>query len=468
MYENFSFSLAPRAATVQYNGTAVNANVSVGDTLTGTVGDHNFTFQVERVQEQGLRKQIAGAAHAEALLNSLIIYRVKYDFELEHLAWRRPKFSDHITAIAQAINKTIVFIGDDFYPKTDMNFLLRTGLSMSFYEQISGSFSEIMNRLIGWSDTVPSMIYNIYVDNGTIYIVQRGHETNIRTPGAWALTPTLTHAIRRTQWGNSATQTVIPKQIASSDAAQSNQPFTGNISWGATTLTYQDGYLTTETRGNSTTTYTYTDTNDGKYLIQKETVDTDENTYSITTYTYQQTGTETYLFEEATSDYDGQDATGVLVRSTLTRCVPIGGGWYGYTYYDTTDGTEEKTGENVSQGAPGQKASQYMTDTANDALKPANSQRQLVVPLTGVARARQTYPVADLATLRAIASCLDSYEGAEEITLQGEVVGGSHIYNYSDKIVYNGQEYFLVSNSVSRNYNTLRQSITAVRFVLPI
>ena len=51
--EQISFSFQPRATTVQYNATHVNDNISVGQTLTGSVLDHNFTYEVERVQEQG-------------------------------------------------------------------------------------------------------------------------------------------------------------------------------------------------------------------------------------------------------------------------------------------------------------------------------------------------------------------------------------------------------------------------------
>lgn len=461
-YENIGFSLSPRAATVQYNANLVNSPVRVGRTLTGSILDHQYGFEVERVTEQGARAAVAGAAYATALVYKLITYKVEYEFELQYLGWRRPKLTDHLAAISSAIGIPITFIGADFYPKTDINIQLRKGLSMSFYEQLGGSFGEILNRLIGWSDTVPSMTHNVYVDNGRIYIIERGYEQNTLTPANWILTPTLTHSIRRTEWADSAYQTVVPKQISSSDAANSNEPYSGTISWGTASLTYQDGYLVSETDGNCTTTYTYTDMDTGKRLQMKETVDTDAGTYIKTTYSYESTETDYYLSEEITETYDGQDATGVLEDRVKTIHVPLGGGWYGTTTYDM-DG--EETANSVSQGAPSGKVSQYTIDAQNDALKPAGSQRQMVVPLTGVARARQTYPVADLATLQKIAGILNNLEGREEITLSGEIVGGNHIYNYNDKIVYNGNTYYLVNNQVTQNYNTIRQSITAVRWV---
>ena len=467
-YESLSFSFAPRISTIQYQATLANTPVTVGSTLRGNILDYNYSFEVERVAEQGARRVIGGASYAEWLVNSLIEYSVRYELNLS--GWSRPTITDHLNAIASQIGKTIIYRGVTFEPQTEINYAYRTNpLSLNFYERITGSFGELLNKLIGWSNDVPGMAINMHVDGNTIYLIQQGYETNTRTPEAWAVLPTITRTKRHTQWANTQYQTVTtPKQIASSDSMKSNTPYSGTIIWGQTSLTYSGGYLMQEVRGNATTTYTYTDLTEGKALSRKETVDTDADTYSVTTYTYQSTGTESYLFEEVTQVYDGQDNTGVLINSSLTRHVPIGGGWYGTTVYDTTYG-EEEISSNLSQGAPGQKASQYMIDATNDALKPSSStpsDRQLIVPLTGVAKVRQTYPIADLSTLQAVGQALDNYEGKTEETLQGEIAGGSHIYTYEDKIVYKGNEYHIVSNNITRSYATVRQNITAVRWIL--
>lgn len=465
-FESISVSLGARNATLQYNASVVNTEINVGRTLVGNILDHAYQFEVERVAEQGKKSSISGSAFSNELVERLVIYEVEYKGGL--LRWERPKLSDHLNAISAAIGIPIVFHGTDFYPKSDINIRQRQNLvTFSFYEVFSGSFGEHLNRLIGWSDTVPGMVYNLYIDNGSIYIIQRGREANTVTPVNWTLRPTLTHTIRRTQWADSQYQDIVPKEISSSDAANSNEPFTGTIAWGETSLTYSDGYLVTETKGNVTTTYSYADINTGGKRIQRKvTVNTDENTHTLTTYRYETTGKQEYLFEEETTVTHGTDGTGTTIEKTLTRTVPVGGGWYGTTVYDTTDGTEIEVSNSLGQGAPGQKASQYLIDAQNDALKPSGAPRQMTVPLTGVAKARQTYPVADYDTLEAIANSLDQYEGVEEITLQGEIAGGNHIYNYDDKIVFEGNTYYLLSNNVTQTYNRVRQNITAVRWVL--
>ena len=470
-YESLSFSLAPRQSTIQFNGSLVgNNNINVGQTINGQLLDYQFSYELEQIQKQGQRCVIQGASFANWLVHSLIHYSVQYHFRIQQLDWTRPTFLDHLQEISSAIGRNIIYYGANFTPKTNVNYYSKKGFTLNFYEWHSGSFASILNELIGWSSDIPSMVINMYIDNsGNIILVQRGYEAQTLTPANFASLPTLIHTIRRTEWANAQYQTITPKQISSSDAMQSGSiPYDGTIQWGQTTLTYTDGYLTQEVKGNVTSDYTYTDYSDGKRLTKKETLDTDENTYTLTEYNYEDSGTEVFLFEETVTVYDGQDDTGDILQKTLTRHVPIGSGWYGHATYDITGGTEVEESNSISQGMPGQKANQYMVDSMNDAINPNNpstTPRRITIPLNSVAKARQTYPIADTQTLQNIGSALDYYEGREEITLQAEVVGDTHIYNYRDKIHYDGYDYYLVSNNVIKTYNKVRQNIVAVRWV---
>lgn len=466
-FDTFSMSLSPRASTIQYSGEQVNGNLSVGGNVSGHVLDHQYTLEVERYTKQGSRFAFAGAFQATKLVESLITYEVEYEWSWQYLGWVRPSFRDHLTAISNAIGLSIVYTGADFYPKTDMNIMLRNGLG-NYREKISGSFSEILNRLIGWSTDVPAMTINLFVESGTIYLVQRGYETNTLTPDGIVMHPTLTYSRRHTEWANSTTQTVVPKEIASSDAAAANQPFTGTISFGSASLTYDEGILVSETSGNTVTTYTYTSIGDDKYLSQKVSVTTDTDTgdtsTATTTYTYNTTDVDVYLREEHLTvvDYNGDTTT-----DRITTHSPIGNGWYGTSTRDLLD-EDAVVSDSLSMGSPGQKASQYLIDNANDSIKHEDSSnpRGLVIALQGVPKARATYPISDYNTLSAIASCLDQYEGKIEVQLQCELVGGTHLFNYSDKISYDGYAYYIVSNNVRMTGDTIRQSITAVRYEL--
>ncbi len=466
-FEQLSMSLSPRASTIQYSAEQVNGTLNISDVISGTILDHHYSFEIERYTRQGNRRSIAGAFSANKLVESLIVYTVEYEWSWQYLGWIRPSFRDHITAISNAINVPIVYTGADFYPKTDMNIMLRKGLG-NYREQISGSFSEILSRLIGWSTDVPSMTINLYVENGTIYLVQRGYETTTRTPDGIVMHPTLTYSKRHTEWANSTTQTVVPKEIASSDSASSNQPFNGTISFGQASLTYTDGLLVSETNADTVTTYTYTSIGDDKYLSQKVSVTTDpdtgDTTTATTTYSYETTQVDVYLREEHLTVVD---ANGDTTTDRITTHSPIGNGWYGTSTRDLLD-DEAIVADSLSMGSPGQKASQYTIDASNDSIKNANAQnpRQLVITLQGVPKARATYPISDSTTLSAIASCLDQYEGKTEVQIQMEIVGGTHLYTYADKLSYNGYNYYIVSNNVTATGDKVRQNITGVRWNL--
>ena len=467
-FESLNMSLSPRASTIQYSGEQINGSMTLGGSITGHILDHNFSFEVERYTQQGARRSFSGAFKSNKLVDSLIVYTVRYDWHWSHLTWERPSFQDHIDEISRAIGIPIVYVGEDFFPKTDMNFLLRKSpFDLNFYEEISGSFSEILSRLIGWSTDVPSMTINLYVENGTIYLIQRGHETTTRTPDGIVMHPTLSYSKRHTQWANSTTQTVVPKEIASSDTANSNIPFSGQLTFGSASLTYEDGLLVSETNGNTTTTYTYTSIDGDKYLSQKVATTTDgdgNDTVATTTYTYATTQVDVYLREER---FTVVDADGETTTDRITTHSPNGLGWYGTSTRDLLD-EDAVVSDSLSMGSPGQKASQYMIDASNDAIKTATQQqpRQLTIELQGVPKARATYPVADGDTLQDIADCLDAYEGKTEIQLQCELVGGTHLYTYADKISYQGDAYYIVSNNVSVTGDRIRQNITAVRWVL--
>jgi len=460
--ESLNFAFGQRAATVQYSANLVNDTVRCGQNLAGTILDHNYRFEVERIVENGAKSAISGSSFADKLVNSLIQYTVEYDYDLLHLGWIRPLLTEHLAEISKVLGIQIVLRGADFYPASPLNLGIYKALG-KMEQTFVGTFAEHLNRLLGWSDSVPGMTYNLYIDNGIIYIVQQGYEQNTLTPTAWAVRPTLTHTIRRTEWSEPVTVS-IPKEVSSNDGTSGSVPFNGTITWGTASLTYEDGYLMQEVDGNKTTTYTYQTIGDCKRMVTRTMVDTDEYECIQTVYSYESTENQWYLAKEVQTTYTGTDTTGTVINTqTTTHHLANIEGWYGTTVYDEY-GAE--VSHSVSQGAPGNKVSQYTIDKTNDALKNSSSPSQITVQLNGVAKARQTYPVASTATLQQIATALDTYEGKEMVTLSGTIVGGNHIYTFNDKISYAGNVYQLVSNNVSRTPTQIRQSITAVRYIL--
>lgn len=476
-YAPLQMQLSQRSSTIRYNATLLKGTANLGSNLSGNILDYNYNFRVERIQEQGTRKAISGSAYADKLVNKLIIYEVEYKFRVPQLAIERPTFRDHLDSISDEIGMDIIYQGLDFYPKTNINVALRKNpFSLNFFEVLTGDFATILSNLIGFTADLPNMVIDLFIKEGKIYLIQRGYETNTYTPAHWLQEPSLSYSIRHTQWGDSSTQQVVPKEIRSSDAVDNSQPYSGVISWGSgqflTQMTYDEGYLVSQVTGNTTTTYTYIDIDGSKYLSSKTAVTTDEDTQetvstATNTYSYETSNNELYLH---TDEYTVTDADNEITEHRLTRYTPTQPGWYGVDTFDLIE--NEQIGSNLTNGAPGQKANQYLIDKFNNSIKPSGSSQQPIsVAITGVAKAAQQYPIANRDSfsggfgLQQVADSLDYYEGKTECVLSGTIVDDTHLYNYDDKIIYNGNEYFLVSNNITYSgTNGVRQDITAVRY----
>ena len=479
-YAPMQMVLSPRASTIRYNATMIKGNASLGGSLSGSILDYNYIFEVEKIVQSGTRKQISGSAYATNLVNRLIIYQVPYRFNALVFNIERPTFRTHLSAISQAIGMNIVYYGLDFYPKTNINVALRKNpFSLDFYEVLTGDFASILQNLIGFTSNLPNLQIDLFIEKNTIYLIQRGYQANTRTPANWLANPTITMQKRHTEWGNSSTQQVVPKEISSSDAVDQNQPYSGTITWGSGTwqnsMTYEEGYLVSQVSssnvGTTTTTYSYTTIDNNKYLSRKEAVTVDSSTQdlistAVNVYDYATTETELYLHTE---EYTVTDEDNEIIEHKMTRYTPAQAGWYGVDVYNLIE--DEQISSNLVQGAAGQKANQYLVDTFNKAIKPSgHSQRPITVELNGVAKAAQQYPIANKDSfsggfgLQQVADALDYYEGKTEEILSGTIVADTHLYNYQDKIVYNGNEYFLVSNNVTQSASGVRQDITAVRY----
>lgn len=468
-FERISFSFVPRATTVQYEVACVNEDVQLCEVVRGSVLDHNFSFEIEHTTTQGKKVVAGGSFNAEKLLNTLFTYKVKFAFNFPALGNERPRIEDHLSQIASELGINIQFRGDSFLPRTALRFLRRAGLS--FYEYFTSSFAECMSRLFGWSDSVPSMTYNSFVDGGTLYIIERGYEENTVTlqDSNFVTYPQAEKNVRRTEWSGDVFAEL--SNITSDDAESRSTPFSGTVAFGGASLTYEDGYLVSETRDNATTTYTYEEYDNSKYLKEKRTVNTENDTITITTCNYEHTDNNIFLAEEVYESFEGPFATqndensGYLTERRKTTHVPVGGGWYGVTVYDATDAAHViELSTSLTQGAAGNKASQYMIDEQNEAIKKNSQQNSTKVRLNSVAKARQSYPVADLATLRKIANALDNLEKKTEIRLTAELVNLSHVLNFNDKIIYKNKTYYLVSNNVTQDYNSIRQNVVLTRF----
>ena len=243
-----------------------------------------------------------------------------------------------------------------------------------------------------------------------------------------------------------------------------------------------DFYL--DSKSNDTVTYRY-----------------DESTKRIETktateYFYSRTeNDDLYLTEEYEKttkieyEYDGDKKSWILSDSETsirqTFHTPIGNGWYGTSTY--SDG--EPQGSSISQGRPGNKVSPYTInevqktftgnktvitydnpsgDGDNSERDKYNDWRDKLSPIVDT-----SFPVREINLLYELTNAVYwlNRKIQENISLEiiSKIADGvpeiQHIIDFTERIKFNGNEYFLVSNLIKFTPRSLKQKLELVRWL---
>ena len=286
---------------------------------------------------------------------------------------------------------------------------------------------------------------------------------------------------------------------------------------------YASFYLTKkETKTNSHVNNDYVAPDDDEPAVSAADADyTDIEQVNTVTYQYKKTGGDNiYLLRErdqtTTKTYEENPKTGVMelddtttdIRETLH--MPLGNGWYGQVVY--VNG--ECQGSNISHGKPGNKVSQFSIDEfqrsfakgnqnpdkANDddndddtgtGTNPGDAPddnpdddddddddkdndqddyddwRRKLAPF-----ADTSFPVREFDLLYELTDDLlwlnRKTEETVTVDLISRIIDGvpeiNHIVDFTERILFNGAEYFLVSNKISFTPRKLIQKLTLIRW----
>ena len=429
-----------------------------------------------------------GVDYNSRIYNARISYTLNWTAEGDG-KWQEPTLIQHMRAIASAAGLAFNFLADNFFVPCDEPLTI-SGAGTAYEsrsETHKGTVAELIDRLIGWSREVPSMQYCVRISGGYFNVVQRGSENgtvDVDANGTIKRNPTFSAQKHFTEWADAS-------GYIYSTSNPSKQPFTGTIEYPSGNPThsmrYENGYLMEETVntlgehedegeaepiGNtSVTTYSYSNpsfssTENERYLITKRVSDSGNGTMSKTTYTYYETENEKYLGEENEDVQELNEETGTYetVREIQTVHVPLGNGWYGTTVYIIEDGEQTINSTSMSQGAPGGKVSQYMVDVQQEGLTDDNKTSTRRAAISGAARIRGTFPVADHSSLSKIASAMNWLNGKTEITADVEVLGINTAIDIDKKVKFKNKNWYVVSNNISINPIETVQHLQLIRW----
>ena len=419
--------------------------LSIGACVEGRVMDYAFRFLVEETSQRGIVQSVKGTYSKDTLLYTPI-----------HIYIERAKVSRYTAEIASALGLRLHHLTDDFTPSQNFE-----GSGMTYHDFISALF--------GWTAKLPQRQINVFIRGDTLHIIQRGMEESVIDITDWPhAQPTIERKLMRSVWHSSHNDSTG----AHNEEDTVPVPFTGTISFHEISRTYANGFLVRETNENGYSTYSY----DGEYLAEKRTHNVDGST-SRTDYAYASTGRDVYLFKEwertteAVNDgkkhteYDWEDWSCEKGTERITYHAPLGYGWYATTVY--VDGVLE--GSSLSQGKPGGKASQFTVEQSNLSLG-ASYASDDTLPYSSLIDTE--FPVVGTDYLRALTREIEwlNRKTQETVTveiharIQNGVPDIDHIVDFTERIRFEGYEYFLQSNTVELTPRLLRQTIKMVRW----
>lgn len=227
-------------------------------------------------------------------------------------------------------------------------------------------------------------------------------------------------------------------------------------------------------------------------------------TYSYNEYVYKGTGAENlYLYKEYEGNYKAEYVWNQTVNTTTGRTqsagwefdydetndrqtfhIPVGNGWYATSVF--LNG--EPQGSTLSQGKPGNKVSPYTInevqktfttvtydpddddgdDSGHSSAEDEYEEwRRRLSPV-----ADTSFPVRELDLIRVLTQALywlnRKTQETVHVDITDEIINGvptiNHIVDFTERVILDGNEYFLVSNQISFTPRSLIQKLQLVRW----
>ena len=427
--------------------------MNIDDEVQGQIFDYHFHFLVEETSQRDLVQTVKGMYSKDALLYTAINATVS---ELN--------VSYYARQIATALGLEVNMVCDDFIPSQN-------------FENAGMTYQDMISALFGWTSKLPQRQINVFIRGNTLNIIQRGLEKSVVDISDWPHSrPTIERKLVRSIWHSNNNED--PDNQAHNEEDDAPIPFTGTISHEDISYTYDNGYLVREKNEDGETTYSYQNEYDhkgnltGKYVSRKETRNKD-GSMSEVEYVYAATANNIYLFKERERSKEPKDTPSYMDEwdsERITYHAPIGYGWYATTVYE--DG--ERVGSSLSQGAPGGKASQYTIDQSALGLGSHYSSYYdgdgAYVPFSSLIDTE--FPVVGDEYLWILTQAIEwlnrKVQETVTVEIQANIRDGvpdvEHIVDFTERIRFDGNEYFLMSNSVELTPRSLRQVIKMTRW----
>lgn len=414
------------------------------DVIMGAFFNFSFQFRVESTSQRDLMQTVTGTYDVDELLYNPIKYHVPPEQKSPYYPKKTSgqdgqKVIYGVTAAqiaglcCEGINKTAVCMFDDFYPT-------------SAQDDVITNYSSVLSGVFGWTAQVPRKQINVFIRGDAVYFLQRGYETGVINLDAYTHSrPTFDRSLARTMWARRA------------DFYDKMSGSTGI--WG-------DWYIESISDpdinhgGRGTTPPDVTLDSDGLVERTVERVETDDGERVITTdYEYTSTGRSKFLTREIQTTTEN----GETVEQRTIDHYPLENGQR-YSVGRDADG-------NTSSGLGTYPFSDSMNKYSGEIWKLTRGGRWVTNNGDTIADSN-SFPVNDRNTIEAIYQELKwmNRKTMERVTVDiiGTEINGvssvGRVFDFFSRYTLGGNEYYLVSNTVSYTARQFIQTLNLVRW----
>lgn len=442
--QSVSLTLAEKTLSDTFRMVTANP-FSLQETVQGHLLDFPYTFKVETTSQRDLMQTLTGMYDVDTLLYNPIKYTVTNDEKETYRAKitndtygtqgiiRGVRASTIARKCCAGINKNAVVAFDDFFPS-------------SAQDEAITNYQSILSGVFSWTSQVPRRQINVFMRQGNVHFLQRGHESGVINLDEYTHTrPTVDRSLVRTMWAR--------------EADFYNPLIGGADGWGDWYIkSISDPDINHGEAGAKIPERTISD--DGLVQRTVERVESEEGEIVITTnYEYTNTGRTKFLTREIiTKRQDGE-----LVEQRTIDHFPLQNGQrYSVSYNEQGD---------VSSGLGTYPFADSMNEYAEETWELARG-GHWVTNNGDTMQDSNKFPVNDRDTVAALYAELKwmNRRTQEQISLDviGNVTNGvseiTHVFDFDTRYTLGGNEYYLVSNTVTLNPRQLIQTLNLVRW----
>ena len=451
--QSFSIQLAEQQLTDQVTFTGI-LDFNIMDCIKGQYFDYKYIMCVESVTQSGKLFSCRCCSSVDEILFTLLNYGESSVPE-EYQVWHDvnsttnattsttnmkndelPYADEHFWQIANALDLEPIYRVENFHSTVDMT--------------VAGvTYRDLIRSIFGWSARIPPAMINVFIRGNQLWAIQRGLEEHvIDISNAKITQPVFTRELVRTSWGET---TYIETEVRTV-ATYKTTPIYEGIDKIVTPLksdTRQDK------DGTTTINYSYDD--DGM-LIKTEEISPTSRTVTTHTYITGASGNKFLSKEETTVyDLDGEQIDYRSVKHSPTN--------YGQAAVTAGNAQSENIVSTVKNVPYDERPTPYAFGQQLKALiteQTGSKRQERLTP--GIVPFDTSFPV-DEDYCCTITAMIRALNRATQETVTLSLYDFPHVIDFNDRILLNGNEYFLKSNKISTTPRVFhQQNLTLVRW----